>query len=96
MAYYECDRGLVVTNTTFTRQAKELADLNGIDLIGKVSPYNGVLRVFFNLITTAALVCAAVDIYRRYALIVVAVITIIRLCMWKTRRDIIRSARPSP
>ena len=96
MAYYECDRGLVVTNTTFTRQAKELAELNGIDLIGKVSPYNGILRVIFNLITTAALVCAAVDIYRKYALITVLLITLIRLCLWKTRRDIIRSAHPSP
>ena len=96
MAYHECDRGLVVTNTTFTRQAKELAELNGIDLISKVSPYNGVMRAFFNIITTAALVCAAVDYYRIYALIAVVVITLIRLCLWKARRDIIRSTHPSP
>ncbi|MBO4636978.1 MAG: restriction endonuclease [Clostridiales bacterium] len=32
-AYYECDRAMVVTNTTFTRQAKELAELNDVILI---------------------------------------------------------------
>lgn len=95
MAYYDCDRGIVVTNTTFTRQAKELAELNGIDLIAKVSPYNGILRIFFNLITTAALVCAAVGYYRIYAAITAVEISLIRLCLWKVRRDIIRGSRPS-
>ena len=32
-AYYECDRAMVVTNTTFTRQARELADLNDVILV---------------------------------------------------------------
>lgn len=72
MAYYDCDRAIVVTNTTFTRQAKELAESNGIDLIAKVSPYNGLFRGFYFLITTAALVCAAVDYYRLYAIGVAA------------------------
>ena len=33
MAFYDCDRALVITNNTFTRQARELADRNGVELM---------------------------------------------------------------
>jgi len=77
MAYYDCDRGIVVTNTTFTRQAKELAEMNGVDLISRVGPYNGIFRWFWLIITTAALICAAVDFYRLYAIAAAAAMLLI-------------------
>lgn len=36
-AYYGCDVAMVVTNNTFTQAARELATLNGVILIDKVS-----------------------------------------------------------
>ncbi len=38
MAYYGCDRAMVVTNSTFTRQAQSLASKNNVIL---VSGYDG-------------------------------------------------------
>ena len=44
MAYYDCDRAMVITNNTFTRQAKELArrfnlkESGGSDFHGTVKP----------------------------------------------------------
>lgn len=36
MAYYDCDRAIVVTNNTFTRQARELASRNDVDLLENI------------------------------------------------------------
>ena len=36
MAYYNCDRAMVVTNNTFTRQARELASMNEVELLDNI------------------------------------------------------------
>lgn len=33
MAYYDCDKAMVVTNNCFTSAAKELAEVNGVELV---------------------------------------------------------------
>ncbi len=90
MAYYDCDRGIVVTNTTFTRQARELAEMNGVDLISRVGPYNGFFRCFWLIMTTAALVCAAVGIYRYYALAIAALMLILGIFILYLRSKVDR------
>ena len=58
MAYYECDRAMVVTNSTFTRQAKQLAEHNDVILLEKVSPYNTLLtEVLLRIAAVVALYC---------------------------------------
>ena len=37
-AYYGCDSSMVVTNNTFTKAAKELAEANGVALLENVTP----------------------------------------------------------
>lgn len=36
MQYYDCDKGMVMTNSTFTKGAVELAERTGVALWGKV------------------------------------------------------------
>lgn len=37
MAYYECDRAMVVTNNTYTNAAKELAKHNRVELLERIT-----------------------------------------------------------
>lgn len=46
MAYYDCDRAMVITNNTFTRQANELASRNDVELIPGLMPRSTLLTVF--------------------------------------------------
>lgn len=39
MAYYNCDRAMVVTNSTYTNAAKELAKCNGVVLLERIGAY---------------------------------------------------------
>lgn len=39
MAYYNCDRAMVVTNNTYTNAAKELAKCNGVVLLERIEAY---------------------------------------------------------
>lgn len=38
MAYYHCDRAMVVTNSNLTKGAKELAQVNGVQVLEQVQP----------------------------------------------------------
>jgi len=40
MAMYNCDRGIVITNNTFTKPAENLAEKNGIELIPNIAGAN--------------------------------------------------------
>ena len=56
MAYYECDRAIVITNNTFTRQAKQLAKHNDVELMANVNPSNMVfLEILLKIIPIVAL-----------------------------------------
>lgn len=50
MAYYGCDRAMVVTNSTFTRQAQSLASKNDVILISGYDGREG-LRLILLLVT---------------------------------------------
>lgn len=43
--YYNCDRAMVITNSYFTRQAKELADKNGVELWDRYDLVNNLLKI---------------------------------------------------
>ena len=38
MAYYDCQRAMVITNASFTPAARELAQANGVELLESVEP----------------------------------------------------------
>jgi len=42
MKYYRCDKAVVITNNTFTRQARTLADENNVILIEKYDGRDGI------------------------------------------------------
>ena len=50
MAYYDCDRAIVVTNNRFTRQAGELAGMNDVTLIPNISGYETVRAMILFLL----------------------------------------------
>lgn len=60
MAYYDCDRALVVTNNTFTRQANELAENNNVTLLANVSPY---WMFFYDIILRVCGIMALILLY---------------------------------
>ncbi|MBR6484859.1 MAG: restriction endonuclease [Clostridiales bacterium] len=49
MKYYKCDRAIVITNNTFTRQARALASENNVKLIAGYDGREGVRWVLFTL-----------------------------------------------
>ena len=57
--YYDCDKGMVMTNSTFTKGARELADRTDIELWEEI-PVRGSRtgKVLFALILLAALAAA--------------------------------------
>ena len=66
MAYYNCDRALVITNNTFTRQARELAEMNGVVLMERIRS-SGRLRRF--LLTVLYFLCLTMLLFTEYAVI---------------------------
>lgn len=72
MAYYHCDRAMVITNSTYTKQAKALADANGVILLEGISAPGGFrfVRILIGVLTAIylffalAAVSAAVDVIR--------------------------------
>jgi predicted RecB family endonuclease len=53
-AFYNCDQAAVITNTTFTKGARDLAQETGVELWEQVVPYNlhqKKLRLFLSLLT---------------------------------------------
>jgi restriction system protein len=43
--YYSCDRAMVITNSYFTKQAKELADKNGVEIWDRKELVKNLLKV---------------------------------------------------
>lgn len=43
--YYNCDKAMVITNSYFTRQAKELASKNGVELWNRIDSANNLLKI---------------------------------------------------
>lgn len=59
MQYYNCDRGLVMTNSTFTKGARELAESTGIELWEEIPLKRGAAgRVFLAILIIAAIAAA--------------------------------------
>lgn len=50
MRYYDCDRAIVVTNNSFTRQAYELAEKNDVILIDHYSGRTGIRKIYLTVI----------------------------------------------
>ncbi|MBR1797505.1 MAG: restriction endonuclease [Clostridiales bacterium] len=63
MAYYDCDRAIVITNTTFTRQAYELAERNNVTLIHGYDGRTGLRVKLFILIVLLVIANIAVNYY---------------------------------
>lgn len=62
--YYDCDRGMVMTNSTFTKGARELADRTGVLLWEKIPLKRGgskVLLLFLVLAALAGAVCLSLQ-----------------------------------
>ncbi len=72
MRYYDCDRGMVVTNNTYTRQAVELADRNDVILVDKLSGKTSFRKVYINIIVLLLLLNFLLTEYRVYAAVALA------------------------
>ena len=59
MQYYGCDRGLVMTNSTFTKGARELADSTGIELWEQIPLKRGAAGKIFLVILILGAIAAA-------------------------------------
>ncbi|MCQ2527586.1 MAG: restriction endonuclease [Saccharofermentans sp.] len=97
MAYYECDRAMVVTNSTFTRQAKQLAEHNGVVLLEKVNPRSTLLTIFLlRVMAILSLYILYIMGYRAtvYCIIAVAVLLLwlglyLKYLVYKERKEIV-------
>ena len=66
MAYYDCDRAMVITNNTFTRQAKELAERNDVELLDNIRSSGKARRLLLMIFYMLSLVLL---MFTRFALI---------------------------
>ena len=66
MAYYGCDRAMVITNNTFTRQAKELAERNDVELLDNIRSSGKARRLLLMIFYLLSLILL---MFTRYALI---------------------------
>lgn len=57
-AMYECDRAMVITNSVFTSQAKELAMQNGVDLWEELEPKKSALKILAAVLILTYIVSA--------------------------------------
>ena len=92
MAYYGCDRALVITNSTFTKQARELAMSNEVELLDNVRRA-GNSRLLMILFTAAVMLLLMFTEYRTYALAAAGVAAVIALFVLYLRRRAIREIR---
>jgi len=92
MAYYGCDRALVITNSTFTKQARELAMSNEVELLDNVRRA-GNSRLLMILFTAAVMLLLMFTEYRTYALAAAGAAAVIALFVLYLRRRAIREIR---
>ncbi|SCW49110.1 Restriction endonuclease [Ruminococcaceae bacterium YRB3002] len=90
MAYYECDRAMVVTNSTFTRQASELAEKNDVILLDGIRPNLKLRRTLLILFVLMAGVLMLFTDYVIYAGIFLAIYIILVACMLYLRHKAIQ------
>ena len=67
MQYYGCDRALVMTNSTFTKGARELAESTGVELWEEIPLRRGVAGKVFLLLLIIAAICAALYLTQQTA-----------------------------
>ena len=66
MAYYDCDRAMVITNNSFTRQAKELAERNDVELLDNIRSSGKARRLLLMIFYLLSLILL---LFTRYAII---------------------------
>ena len=86
MRYYECDCAMVVTNSTYTRQAKELASRNDVELVEQYSGRNGFRRFYLNLILVLLLLDFLLTRFWIYSLILLIAYIIVSVFGFYVRR----------
>jgi len=92
MAYYNCDKAIVITNNSFTRQARELAERNDVELIGHIrrSGRTMPLLIIFFL---SALVLLMFTEYYKYALMASGAAVILGAFIIYLRHQAVKSIR---
>lgn len=75
MAYYECDRAMVITNSSFTRQAIQLAEHNNVELLANIMPRSSLFQDFLLRL------CGIAGLYCLYKLGYWLIVVLILFCM---------------
>lgn len=57
-AMYQCDRAMVMTNSSFTSQAKELANQNGVELWEGIEPHQDTLKIIGAVLALTYIIAA--------------------------------------
>ena len=92
MAYYGCDKALVITNNTFTKQARELALRNEVELLDNIRR-TGSNKLLLLLFFVSVLLLLMLTEYRLYALYILGAAAILALFVLYLRRRAIRNIR---
>ncbi len=95
MAYYNCDRALVITNSTFTRQARQLAETNGVMLLDNIRSSGKLRRVLLIILYYLALTLMLFTGYRYYAVGIMALSLIITAFILYLRHQAVNEKRQS-
>ena len=90
MAYYDCDRALVITNNSFTRQARELAEKNDVELLPNIRR-TGKVRILLIIFFLSVLILMLFTDYYRYSLTILAVSAVLGTFIHYLRRMAVRS-----
>ena len=92
MAYYGRDRALVMTNNTFTKQARELALSNDVELLDNIRRA-GSSKLLLLLFFASAMLLMMLTEYRTYALMALGSAAVITFFVLYLRRRAVREIR---
>jgi len=93
MAYYACDRAMVITNNSFTRQARELAEMNDVVLLEHIRSSGKLRRA---LLTVLYFLSLSIFLFTEYAVIagcVMGASLMILLFVFYLRRQAIKAQK---
>lgn len=93
MAYYNCDRAMVITNTTFTRQARELAGRNEVELLDNIRSSGKARRLLLMIFYMLALILLMFTRYALIAGITLGISVLLLIFVLYLRHGAIRSIR---
>ena len=93
MAYYNCDRAMVITNNTFTRQARELADLNDVELLDNIRSSGKARRILLMIFYMLSLTLLMFTRYALIAGILLGISAMIILFVLYLRHEAIKNIR---